>query len=139
MFLKWQWVLQSNITLCQNKVFFSTSKTFCPHQQKLLRHSCTQNSHRFLNLFLSRELCGYDDNFVFSILLKTGSTEIWTRIAGFRVQSANHYTIEPSAICNRKKLYFKQNLKPICIHQAKNMIYNHIICILILLIRVQWY
>ena len=24
-----------------------------------------------------------------------GSTEIWTRIAGFRVQSANHYTIEP--------------------------------------------
>ena len=27
--------------------------------------------------------------------LKPGSTEIWTRIAGFRVQSANHYTIEP--------------------------------------------
>ena len=26
---------------------------------------------------------------------KEGSTEIWTRIAGFRVQSANHYTIEP--------------------------------------------
>ena len=26
---------------------------------------------------------------------KSGSTEIWTRIAGFRVQSANHYTIEP--------------------------------------------
>ena len=25
----------------------------------------------------------------------TGSTEIWTRIAGFKVQSANHYTIEP--------------------------------------------
>ena len=24
-----------------------------------------------------------------------GSTEIWTRIAGFRVQSANHYTIGP--------------------------------------------
>ena len=24
-----------------------------------------------------------------------GSTEIWTRIAGFKVQSANHYTIEP--------------------------------------------
>lgn len=24
-----------------------------------------------------------------------GSTEIWTRIAGFRVQSANHYTMEP--------------------------------------------
>ncbi len=25
----------------------------------------------------------------------TGSAEIWTRIAGFRVQSANHYTTEP--------------------------------------------
>ena len=25
-----------------------------------------------------------------------GSTEIWTRIAGFKVQSANHYTIEPT-------------------------------------------
>ena len=25
---------------------------------------------------------------------KAGSTEIWTRIAGFRVQSANQYTIE---------------------------------------------
>ena len=24
-----------------------------------------------------------------------GSTETWTRIVGFRVQSANHYTIEP--------------------------------------------
>ena len=27
--------------------------------------------------------------------IMTGSTEIWTRIAGFKVQSANHYTIEP--------------------------------------------
>ena len=26
---------------------------------------------------------------------KKGSTEIWTRIAGFKVQSANHYTMEP--------------------------------------------
>ena len=26
---------------------------------------------------------------------KTGSTEIWTRIAGFKVQSANHYTMGP--------------------------------------------
>ena len=24
-----------------------------------------------------------------------GSAEIWTRIVGFRVQSANHYTTEP--------------------------------------------
>ena len=28
-----------------------------------------------------------------------GSTEIWTRIAGFKVQSANHYTIEPQLVC----------------------------------------
>ena len=28
----------------------------------------------------------------------TGPTEIWTRIAGFRVQSANHYTMGPSNI-----------------------------------------
>ena len=26
----------------------------------------------------------------------TGSTETWTRIAGFRVQSAHHYTMEPN-------------------------------------------
>ena len=26
---------------------------------------------------------------------KEGPTEIWTRIAGFRVQSANHYTMGP--------------------------------------------
>ena len=29
---------------------------------------------------------------------KIGSTEIWTRIAGFKVQSANHYTIEPRLV-----------------------------------------
>ena len=26
---------------------------------------------------------------------KKGPTEIWTRIAGFKVQSANHYTMGP--------------------------------------------
>ena len=34
----------------------------------------------------------------------SGSTEIWTRIAGFRVLSANHYTMEPclfSKLCLR--------------------------------------
>ena len=30
-----------------------------------------------------------------ALLKVSGSTEIWTRIAGFRVLSANHYTIEP--------------------------------------------
>ena len=33
--------------------------------------------------------------FFSSISKNLGSTEIWTRIAGFRVLSANHYTIEP--------------------------------------------
>ena len=33
---------------------------------------------------------------------QSGSTEIWTRIAGFRVLSANHYTIEPEDISGRK-------------------------------------
>ena len=32
---------------------------------------------------------------------KEGSTEIWTRIAGFKVQSANHYTIEPLGLATR--------------------------------------
>ena len=31
----------------------------------------------------------------FSCKMYLGSTETWTRIAGFRVQSANHYTMEP--------------------------------------------
>ena len=35
-----------------------------------------------------------------------GSTEIWTRIAGFRVQSANHYTMEPTTLqCFSKTIY----------------------------------
>ena len=29
------------------------------------------------------------------IYFELGPTEIWTRIAGFKVQSANHYTIGP--------------------------------------------
>ena len=33
--------------------------------------------------------------FFSSISKNLSSTEIWTRIAGFKVQSANHYTIEP--------------------------------------------
>ena len=32
---------------------------------------------------------------VFQEKKNEGPTEIWTRIAGFKVQSANHYTIEP--------------------------------------------
>ena len=36
-------------------------------------------------------------------LQKLGSTEIWTRIAGFKVQSANHYTIGPAGIMSDHK------------------------------------
>ena len=32
---------------------------------------------------------------------QSGSTEIWTRIAGFKVQSANHYTMEPKVCCEQ--------------------------------------
>ena len=35
----------------------------------------------------------------FGLEKREGSTEIWTRIAGFKVQSANHYTIEPQLVC----------------------------------------
>ena len=33
----------------------------------------------------------------------TGPTEIWTRIAGFKVQSANHYTMGPVLILHSTK------------------------------------
>lgn len=36
---------------------------------------------------------------------ETGSTEIWTRIAGFKVQSANRYTIEPTALVMPFQIY----------------------------------
>ena len=35
-----------------------------------------------------------------------GPTEIWTRIAGFKVQSANHYTMGPSLL-----LWYTKQLK----------------------------
>ena len=35
----------------------------------------------------------------------SGSTEIWTRIAGFRVLSANHYTIEPLMLSKKKNVF----------------------------------
>ncbi len=40
----------------------------------------------------------FDKDFIIIIILKKykiGPTEIWTRIAGFKVQSANHYTMGP--------------------------------------------
>ena len=33
---------------------------------------------------------------IIRMIKNEGSTEIRTRVAGFRVQSANHYTIEPT-------------------------------------------
>ena len=40
----------------------------------------------------------FDNLVIFQVKLtfiKRGPTEIWTRIIGFRVQGANHYTIGP--------------------------------------------
>ena len=41
-----------------------------------------------------------------SIAKTLGSTEIWTRIAGFKVQSANHYTIEPQVLAGRSNHHY---------------------------------
>ena len=43
--------------------------------------------------------------FAMSLKLDLGSTEVWTRITGFKVQSANHYTMEPPTL-----LYVKRGL-----------------------------
>ena len=37
-------------------------------------------------------------NILIFVTKKKGPTGIWTRIAGFKVQSDNHYTIGPTAI-----------------------------------------
>ena len=44
--------------------------------------------------------------------VKTGSTDIRTRIAGFKVQSANHYTIEPLNVRNNFLGFLKRSLVP---------------------------
>ena len=49
--------------------------------------------------------------------LLSGPTEIWTCIAGFKVQSANHYTIGPYVIS--LSLQAKQLLTPVSIRQPK--------------------
>ena len=46
----------------------------------------------------------YDLMCFINIFKNLGSTEIRTRIAGFRVQSANHYTIEPLVWRHKKSL-----------------------------------
>ena len=43
---------------------------------------------------------------------KRGPTEIWTRIAGFRVQSANRYTIRPCSPhhnTNLQRIFYSRN------------------------------
>ena len=42
---------------------------------------------------------------------QSGSTEIWTRIAGFKVQSANHYTMEPclNKPCQKQSQQIRQS------------------------------
>ena len=53
----------------------------------------------------------------FGLEKREGSTEIWTRIAGFKVQSANHYTIEPCLAT-----VFKREYWIICIEDNINII-----------------
>ena len=40
-----------------------------------------------------------------------GPTEIWTRIAGFKVQSANHYTMGPLVTCDRTNMIYKSDIQ----------------------------
>ena len=42
---------------------------------------------------------------------KEGPTEIWTRIAGFKVQSANHYTMGPLVRRRRAVMRFESAVK----------------------------
>ena len=43
--------------------------------------------------------------------LEEGPTEIWTRIAGFKVQSANHYTMGPCLVLRAAIMEFESVLK----------------------------
>ena len=59
-----------------------------------------------LTLFLFPIKQKFKLNYKFNLCCKKifkGSTEIWTRIAGFKVQSANRYTIEPCYTISIKK------------------------------------
>ena len=48
-----------------------------------------------------------------------GPTEIWTRIAGFKVQSANHYTMGPCVTCDSASMVYKSGTQG----QQKDFIY----------------
>ena len=59
---------------------------------------------------------------------KAGPTEIWTRIAGFKVQSANHYTMGPNLLkheflrfLNSSSL-LKYTCARICFQEINNVI-----------------
>ncbi len=39
--------------------------------------------------------------------MKKGPTEIWTRIIGFKVQGANHYTIGPALYNNISSIIYQ--------------------------------
>ena len=59
---------------------------------------------------------------------KSGSTEIWTRIAGFRVQSANHYTIEPPVcvgVCILFCFFQRQSITRSCSASARSLAEVH--------------
>ena len=76
--LLWAWVRIPLLTNVFLDYFFSTSYT---HSKCPRRKTCNMA----IKFRKENKKC------------TSGSTEIWTRIAGFRVLSANHYTIEPPA------------------------------------------
>ena len=66
---------------------------------------CLHTSHRLVRhvwLIYGRPLLNSNKN--------KGSTKIWTRVSGFRVQSANHYTTEP--------FYIKVKTIALCSHNS---------------------
>ena len=80
--------LYLSLSLCLFPSFISKR----PHRFAICQSPWMDNTMPFNNRRYQWQLF---DNWMSQWHLKTGSTEIWTRIAGFRVQSANHYTIEP--------------------------------------------
>ena len=67
------------------------------------RYRCATRPDLILGLIVVNTV----DYWVF-MKIWSGPTEIWTRIAGFRVLSANHYTIGPDAHCKIEIFCFSE-------------------------------
>ena len=84
-------------------------KFFCPNILNLLPVGIRQFAVSFFfpNIF-----------YICRIEKKVGPTEIWTRIAGFKVQSANHYTMGPFLFSLFNFVEFQSQI----IHMARNQL-----------------